>query len=318
MKVRLLLVVLFSWLMISCTQDEKIDPADQQKQRDDDLLQSYMTDRQIDAQKSAEGFYYEVIQENPDGKVVEDLDIVSVYYRISLLDGKVLEAKLPENSEPLKFQHVKDGLIPEGINFGVGFMRVGEKYKFYLPSYLAFGPFAAPGYMGKNEALVAEVEIVDAHNSDQQFQMEIDSIESFLVNNDMRHYDTFNGGYYKVTHSPGFGARPAINQGVKLKFKRSYLDGTLTREGTIEDLLGRNMTDGFTLGVRNMLKGEVASIFVPSSLAFQPYLDPSSGTAGLQIFPQKFRDDFIRDMFDLQNIYPFAIIRYDIELVDVY
>lgn len=340
MKYKYLLItfLFFSILLNACREDDPV-VIDQEK-IDEELLQDYFTTNQISPNHDPNGFYYEILQENASGQVVGDHEIALVYYKISLLNGKVLEVRVAENSQPLKFLHSWGGLIPEGINYGIGLMKTGEKFRFYLPSAVAFGNFYAKAYMGRNEILIAEVELVDIETRTDQSQWEDDSIKNYLSSNNITDYEKLSSGVYKYKINSGYGSTPGVGNIVKVKMKRKYLNGIPTHslnEGDTVDIYiphgaddyysnVSRATEGLKSGLLNMQLGEKAVVLVPSHLAFGGTLieiiDNNNSVVGyngsIQIFPQKFRDDYVENQLEMQNIYPLTILQYELQLLQIY
>ena len=314
-RIRILLFILVLVIFGSCNKDEGVSQREEQMKLDEELISRYLSENNVNADKNEKGIYYEIIKENTSGNLIQLNDIVSVYYRISLLNGKVLGAKVRENTNgPIKFQHKKDALIPEGINYGVQYMRVGEIFKFYIPSSMAFHDFAVDHLMGPNEVIVAEVEVVEVISEEEQKQIENDSIQNYLKNHNVTDYFEIEDGLIKHVLVPGTGSQlPQKGQVLEFHIHREYLDGTVTLTSRNQNplilSLGQQMTEGLEKGIRTMTKGERAVFYVPSHMGFG---------SSIQVFPQKFRDDFIEHYLDLQNIYPFAIIKYEIELLNTY
>ena len=105
---------------------------------------------------TASGLQYEIIQEGT-GKTPTAENTVQVYYKGSLLDGTVFDSTdgMPE---PIEFP--LNGVI-EGWQEGLKLMKEGSKYKFYIPSSLAYGSQGMPqGGIGPNETLIFDVELV--------------------------------------------------------------------------------------------------------------------------------------------------------------
>lgn len=81
---------------------------------------------------------------------------VRVHYEGRLLDGTVFDSSY-ERGQPAEFslQDVIDGWIE-----GVGLMPVGSKYRFWIPSELAYGPGGASDKIGPNATLAFDVELL--------------------------------------------------------------------------------------------------------------------------------------------------------------
>lgn len=102
------------------------------------------------------GLQYEVLSEG-DGAQPTASDTVVVNYKGSLIDGSVFDSSYERNTPatlPL------NGVI-KGWQEGLQLMKEGAKYKFYIPSDLAYGEKGAGDRIGPNEALVFEVELID-------------------------------------------------------------------------------------------------------------------------------------------------------------
>jgi len=103
---------------------------------------------------TASGLQYLVLKKGSGAKP-KTTDKVKVNYRGTLLDGNEFDSSYKRGT-PAVFQLT--GIIP-GWTEGLQLMNVGAKYKFFVPSTLAYGPNPnGPG--GPNSALIFEVELL--------------------------------------------------------------------------------------------------------------------------------------------------------------
>ncbi|MNN04577.1 putative FKBP-type peptidyl-prolyl cis-trans isomerase [compost metagenome] len=84
-------------------------------------------------------------------------DEVTVHYKGTLLNGKQFDSSYDRN-EPLKLSL---GQVIKGWQIGIPLMSKGAKYKFFIPSRLAYGGQAKGNDIPANSTLVFEVELLD-------------------------------------------------------------------------------------------------------------------------------------------------------------
>jgi len=101
------------------------------------------------------GLQYEVITMG-DGVKPVATDKVKVHYRGTLLDGTEFDSSY-KRGQPISFP--LNGVI-KGWTEGVQLMSVGSKFKFYIPSDLAYGANGAGKAIGPDSTLIFEVELL--------------------------------------------------------------------------------------------------------------------------------------------------------------
>lgn len=101
------------------------------------------------------GLQYQVLTA-AEGASPVATDTVKVHYKGTLIDGTTFDSSY-DRGQPIEFP--LNGVIP-GWTEGVQLMNVGSKYKFVIPSNLAYGPNGT-GPIPGNATLVFEVELLD-------------------------------------------------------------------------------------------------------------------------------------------------------------
>ncbi len=105
---------------------------------------------------TASGLQYEVLTPGKGKTNPAATDNVTVHYKGTSLDGKEFDSSY-SRGKPTSFP--LNGVNP-GWTEGVQLMTEGAKYKFYIPSTLAYGENGAGGAIGPNETLIFEVELI--------------------------------------------------------------------------------------------------------------------------------------------------------------
>jgi FKBP-type peptidyl-prolyl cis-trans isomerase FklB len=108
---------------------------------------------------TASGLQYQVITSAADSSapMPSEEDTVSVHYEGTLTDGTVFDSSV-QRGQPATFP--LNGVIP-GWTEGLQLMRVGDKFRFFVPSDLAYGPNGAGDAIPPNAVLIFDVELLE-------------------------------------------------------------------------------------------------------------------------------------------------------------
>jgi FKBP-type peptidyl-prolyl cis-trans isomerase len=101
------------------------------------------------------GLQYEVLKEGT-GPSPKATDTVTVNYTGTLRNGTKFDSSV-DRGQPATF--VLNQVIP-GWTEGVQLMKVGGKYKFYIPAALGYADRGAGNVIGPNEPLIFEVDLL--------------------------------------------------------------------------------------------------------------------------------------------------------------
>jgi FKBP-type peptidyl-prolyl cis-trans isomerase FkpA len=104
---------------------------------------------------TASGLQYLILTPGT-GKSPKATDTVRVHYSGTLLSGTEFDSSYKRN-EPIDFP--LNRVIP-GWTEGVQLMSEGAKFRFFIPSRLAYGARGAGRDIGPNETLIFEVELL--------------------------------------------------------------------------------------------------------------------------------------------------------------
>ena len=107
---------------------------------------------------TASGLQYEVLQEG-DGKTKpKATDIVQVKYTGKLMDGTVFDSTDKNGGAAMDINLSR---VIKGWTEGIQLMSKGSKYKFYIPSDLAYGDQGAGADIPAGATIIFDVELVN-------------------------------------------------------------------------------------------------------------------------------------------------------------
>ena len=106
---------------------------------------------------TASGLQYEILKNGTGTTHPAATDKVKVHYHGTNIDGSVFDSSV-ERGQPITF-----GLnqVIKGWTEGVQLMHVGDKFKFFIPSDLAYGDRSPSPKIKPNSTLIFEVELLE-------------------------------------------------------------------------------------------------------------------------------------------------------------
>ena len=108
--------------------------------------------------KTESGLRYQIIQKG-NGTQAEKGKNVSVHYQGALENGNVFDSSY-KRKQPIDFQ-LGVGQVIEGWDEGIALLKVGDKARFVIPSYLGYGSRGAGGVIPPDATLVFDVELME-------------------------------------------------------------------------------------------------------------------------------------------------------------
>ncbi|WP_415325456.1 FKBP-type peptidyl-prolyl cis-trans isomerase [Chryseobacterium sp. MMS23-Vi53] len=135
--------------------EEKVK-AEENKKKGAEFLAKNKLNKKITT--TASGLQYEVLKPG-DGKAKPTASsTANVTYTGKLMDGTVFDTTDNRGGQPIELN--LSGVI-KGWTEGIQLMTKGAKYRFYIPSDLAYGDNGAGGVIPPGATLIFDVELVD-------------------------------------------------------------------------------------------------------------------------------------------------------------
>jgi peptidylprolyl isomerase len=107
------------------------------------------------------GLQYEVLRRGTGTVSPRSIDTVKVHYHGTLLNGTVFDSSV-ERGEPISFPLNQ---VIRGWTEGVHLMKVGDKFRFVIPSHLAYGDSSPTPKIPPRSTLVFEIELLAVNGS---------------------------------------------------------------------------------------------------------------------------------------------------------
>jgi FKBP-type peptidyl-prolyl cis-trans isomerase len=104
------------------------------------------------------GLQYIIIEKGDNNEPMPDSKaIITVHQRCTLVNGTLIEDTYREN----KPSEVKMEELIEGYQEGMQLMKKGSRYKFFIPSELAWGKQGTDNKIPPNAVLIFDVRLID-------------------------------------------------------------------------------------------------------------------------------------------------------------
>jgi len=136
-------------------QLEKVNKYEVEKESDE--INQYIQRHQWTVEKTGTGLRY-IFLKRGTGDSVHAGDFVRVNYKITLLDGTECYSSDKDGAYEFK---VEGDAIESGLHEAIQLMRVGDKAKFILPSYMAHGLHGDDANIPPLATIVVDMELLE-------------------------------------------------------------------------------------------------------------------------------------------------------------
>ena len=131
---------------------------------DIDRINGYCKRRHWKMQLNNAGLFYDVYKKT-NGQQVKSGDVVVINYKVSLLTGELCYSSDSLGAKSFK---VGQGGVEKGLEIGILLMRKGEKARFIMAPFLAYGLIGDEKKIPPLSTIVYEVELIDILKSNTQ------------------------------------------------------------------------------------------------------------------------------------------------------
>jgi FKBP-type peptidyl-prolyl cis-trans isomerase len=158
--------LLGSLLLVSTVLFATNASAQNQDEKDEQILKEYFSRNHIKATRTASGLYY-TIDKKGTGPNAKAGQTVNVNYLGKFLDGKKFDGNVDENYQPVPGRNVLTfvlgtGRVIRGWDEGIALLNKGCRATIYLPSSLGYGS-GGSGPIPPNTVLMFNVELLGAN-----------------------------------------------------------------------------------------------------------------------------------------------------------
>jgi FKBP-type peptidyl-prolyl cis-trans isomerase 2 len=302
-------------LITSCFPEVESD-LEKSIERDDSLLANYISRNDIDAIKTALGYYYQKESTNETGEQINNGEIIGVYYEIKTTDDQLIESYLDESKRPRIFVHSEGGLVPRVINFASSISKKGETLMLYTPSYLGYQDYSYQQLIQPNSNLVIKVKYVETYTEEGLKLLEEELIEEYLSANEIAGFNKTNEGLYLKISNTGDEESVESKSGdlIRFTFQMYQLDNPNpiaenAANTPAQTTIGNSSNLKFlNLGLLGVKKDMELEMLVPSDLGFDD---------GPQVFPYQIRKDLFDRGYINQIARPNEPLRIKLKIVEI-
>lgn len=257
------------------------------KAQEQEVLKSYLAEKQITTAPLASGLYY-IETKKGSGVQPKPGDVMKVRFSVSMIEGFPLFSNF--DKEPMDIEYGQP-FDTKGFDEALTYLRKGTKASLIVPSHLAFDSVGRNQMIPPYSTMLYEVELVDVKDkaevekeneakrkqeaaaADKAMAEESKSLSNYLKNNNITVTPTASGLYYVETVK-GTGKSPEVGKSVKAHYTLYNIQGkklqsSLDTGSPFTFVLGQGQViKGWDEGFLLMKEGGKAKLILPSSLAY--------------------------------------------------
>ena len=306
------MAIVMAALTTGCIKETESD-FDRIVQRDDAILEQYISSNDIDATKVQLGYYYRKDVEVEEGKQFTNNDIIGIYYEIKTLEGNLIDSYLDETKKPLVFKYTQNGLWPAALGYAAGLAKVGEEMTLLIPSYLAYNTYSYEQLISNGANLLVKVKYAKKYTEDEIKEMEDELIQNYIADNELEGFEKNDSDIYVKVVEAGEGDPSKNGNTLTFSYEMFQLEGTepIAESGATNPVISlgsANNMEFLNESLINLPKGAEIEVLAPSHSAYGETI---------QVVPQEIRMDLV-EKGELQQITaPYEPIRFNAEIIKI-
>lgn len=264
-------LLLIICLMISCKNGSDVENPNDQLQKEVEAIDTYLDQQGIVAIEHIQGVRMQVLELGTGFPANINSTIDADY-----------SGKLFATGATFDQGNVRGALKSyiRGWHYAFTSLPAGSRAILYIPSFFAYGK-NGQGTIPPDATLIFEVtfnEVVKTSTELQKLASDTVTIDNYLADKNIPAVKDATGLRYVIT-TPGSGPTPdwfskvKINVSYKLLSDDAVVVATFNLEpdGTTNNLVIDQITDGLKLGLQKLQPGSKATLYVPSGLGFGTY-----------------------------------------------
>jgi FKBP-type peptidyl-prolyl cis-trans isomerase len=254
------ILLAISLLAISCEKETR-----NLREVEDQLIQDFLRNNNLDFEKDSTGFYYQVIDSgNLNSPIIKYSDRVRIGQKTTSINRNVSYETSIYNPTPSDFV----GYIrPISWRESIRRVRKGAVIRVITPSYLAFGKNGQGSNVPGNSILDSRIEVVD----DTNIELHEDKlINRYLTEKNITAIKDISGVYYQII-TAGNNNFPTIDSEITIAYTGRFLSGTVFETRTNANPLTSKLSElieGWQFVLPKIGVGGKMKIIVPSRYAY--------------------------------------------------
>lgn len=231
------------------------------------------------------GLLYRFERKGNSQQAAKENDLALLHVQFYMGDSLIFDTKKINGNQPVP-EHIKAPVHRGDVKEGIMMMKPGDVaiFKTTLEEFAAQNKNPIPPYVKNGKYATWKIEMTDIKTKEEikaeeekLILQEEEEIKAYLSKNKLKG-ERLPSGVYIVTHQEGTGPNPKAGQKVSVNYTGKLMDGKVFDSNIdpkfnhvtpFEFKVGNGkVIKGWDAGFLSMQKGQKATLYIPSSLAY--------------------------------------------------